>query len=168
MQFFEFLCDRCFRFSLLVPGFAELRGAIGSASAQQLYQKKGVHPFTRAGGWGFTAKIVVMNGSQRCELHNLAYCRWVGWEWSVCRVLLLPFWSRATLRSIFKNLPPTQRCIDSVYSGVRVRSEALQLSSFIKKKEYILSPGRAGGVSLQRLCDSFFQKFSGPFPACSP
>ena len=40
---------------------AELRGAIGSASAQQLYQKKkkkGVHPFTRAGGWGSTAKIV--------------------------------------------------------------------------------------------------------------
>ena len=35
----------------------------------------------RAGG-GFTAEIVLMNGAQRCEMHNRAVCRWVGWEWS--------------------------------------------------------------------------------------
>ena len=45
-----------------------------------------------AGRRGFTAKIVVMNGSQRCEVHNLALFRWVGG--SACRVLLWPFWSR--------------------------------------------------------------------------
>ena len=41
-----------------------------------------------------------MNGAQRCELHNRAVFRWVGG--SACRVLLLPFWSRATLRATFK------------------------------------------------------------------
>ena len=25
---------------------------------------------------------IVMNGAQRCEMHNRAVCRWVGWEWS--------------------------------------------------------------------------------------
>ena len=95
-------------------------------------KKKRVHPFTRAGGRGFTAKIVVVNGAQRCELHNRAVCRWVEWELSSVQFLLLPFWSRGTQRATLKDLPPTQRCIDSVYSGVR--SEALQLSSFIKKK----------------------------------
>ena len=46
---------------------AELRGAIGSASAQQLYQKKKKEFLSpgRAGG-GFTAEIVVMNRAQRC------------------------------------------------------------------------------------------------------
>ena len=39
-------------------------GAIGSASAQQLYKKR-VHPFTQAGGRGFTAKIVVMTRTNR-------------------------------------------------------------------------------------------------------
>ena len=33
----------------------------------------------------------------------------------------------------FEDLPPTQRCIDSVYID-GVRSEALQLSSFYQKK----------------------------------
>ena len=30
--------------------------------------------------------IVVMNGSQRCEMHNLALFWWVGWARSACRV----------------------------------------------------------------------------------
>ena len=28
----------------------------------------------------------VMNGSQRCEMHNLAMFWWVGWARSACRV----------------------------------------------------------------------------------
>ena len=35
--------------------------------------------------------FVVMNGSQRCEMHNLAFCWWVGWARSSAQILLLPF-----------------------------------------------------------------------------
>ena len=75
--------------------------------------------------------------------------------------LLLPFWSRGTQRATLKDLPPTQRCIDSVYSGVRVRPEALQLSSIYKKKDMRHPGGRAGfhckdcdccGVALADCC----------------
>ena len=43
----------------------------------------------------------------------------------------------------FKDLPPTQRCIDSVYID-GVRSEALQLSSFYKKGASSHLGGRVG------------------------
>ena len=44
--------------------------------------------------------LLVVNRAQRCELHNLALFWWVGG--SACRVLLWPFWSRATLHATFK------------------------------------------------------------------
>ena len=120
-------------------------GAIGSASAQQLYSKKKEDdPFTRGGRAGLHCKIVVMNGSQRCEVHNLALFRWEGWAWSVCRVAVAILVKSDSARA-FEDLPPTQRCIDSVYFD-GVRSEALQLSSFIQKKEDdpFTRGGRAG------------------------
>ena len=52
--------------------------------------------------------MFVMNGAQRCELHNRAVCRWVEWELSSVQFLLLPFWSRGTQRTTlkdFKRLP---------------------------------------------------------------
>lgn len=57
---------------------------------------------------------LVMNGSQRCEMHNLALFRWVGWAWSVCRVAVAILVKSDSART-FDDLPPTQRCIDSVY-----------------------------------------------------
>ena len=92
----------------------------------------------RVGGWeGLTAEIVVMNRAQRCEMHNRVVFRWVGG--SACRVLLLPFWSRATLRATLKDLPPTQRCVAACIVK-RVQVEALQFSSFKQ-----MSSHRVGG-----------------------
>ena len=48
---------------------AELRGAIGSASVQQLYPKR---LSTIGEGGGIHCKIVVTNRAQRCEMHKLA------------------------------------------------------------------------------------------------
>ena len=47
---------------------------------------------------------LVMNGAQRCEMQNRAVYRWVGGL--ACRVLLLPFWSKATQRATFKGGGP--------------------------------------------------------------
>ena len=77
-------------------------------------------------------------------MHNRAVCRWVEWELSSVQFLLLPFWSRGTQHATLKDLPPTLRCVDSVYSGLRVRSEALQLSSLYKKRDMRHLGGRAG------------------------
>ena len=66
---------------------AELREVRSEAlQLSSFKQKKEEDPFTRGGRAGLHCKIVVMNGSQRCEMHNLALFRWVGWAWSVCRV----------------------------------------------------------------------------------
>ena len=73
------------------PGLtAELRGCdrkrFSSAALNKKKKKGEKDPFTRGGRAGLHCKIVVMNGSQRCEMHNLALFRWVGWAWSACRV----------------------------------------------------------------------------------
>ena len=52
----------------------------------------------------FEEHTFVMNGAQRCELHNRAVCRWVEWELSSVQFLLLPFWSRGTQRATLKEL----------------------------------------------------------------
>ena len=36
--------------------------------------------FEDAKGAKVHPRIFVMNGAQRCEMHNRAVCRWVGWE----------------------------------------------------------------------------------------
>ena len=100
---------------------AELRGCdrkrfSSAAFIKKKNKKKKGHPVTWAGGRGFTAKIVVMNGAQRCEMHNRTVCRWVEWELSSVQFLLLPFWSRGTQHATLKYLSPTQRCLYSVYS----------------------------------------------------
>ena len=77
-------------------------------------QKKEEDPFTRGGRAGFHCEIVVMNGSQRCEMHNLALFQWVVWAWSACRVAVAILVKSDSARN-FEDLPPTQRCIDSVY-----------------------------------------------------
>ena len=61
-----------------------------------------------------------------------------------------------------KTSHPLQRCIDSVVHltwGAIGSASAQQLYQK-KKKEYILSPGRAGGGSLQRLCRNMFGVFT--------
>ena len=81
-----------------------------------------------------------------------------GWGGSglACSLLLLPFWSRATLHATLKDLPPTQRCIDSVYIRLWVRSEALQLSSFSKKKKRTcFHPGGRAGFHCVDCAHSF-------------
>ena len=57
---------------------AELRGCDRKRFNSAAFIKKKGHPVTSAGGRGFTAKIVVVNRAQRCELHNLACSG--GWE----------------------------------------------------------------------------------------
>ena len=52
----------------------------------------------------------------------------------------------------FEDLPPTQRCIDSVYIRRGCDRKRFNSAAFIKKRG-IQSPGRAGGASLQRLWD---------------
>ena len=73
----------------------------------------GIADYRTCARFRFT-ETVVMNGSQRCEMHNLALFRWVGWAWSVCRVAVAILVKSDSART-FEDLPPTQRCIDSVY-----------------------------------------------------
>ena len=135
---------------LLVPGLtAELRGCDRKRfSSAALKKKKEEDPFTRGGRAGFHCKIVLMNGSQRCELHNRALFWWVGWARSACRVAVAILVKSDSARN-FEDLPPTQRCIDSVYirRGAIGSASAQQLLK--KKGGRSFHPGRAGGVSLQ-------------------
>ena len=50
----------------------------------------------------------------------------------------------------FEDLPPTQRCIDSVYIRRGCDRKRFNSAAFIKNRG-IQSPGQAGGASLQRL-----------------
>ena len=91
---------------------------------------------------GTTAWFVVGNRAQRCERHKLAEFWWVGGKCGLaCRSCLVAILVKTILRAILKDLPPTQRCVGSVYSeGVRL--EALQFSSIEKD---VSSSGWAGG-----------------------
>ena len=113
-------------------------------------QKKEDDPFTRGGRAGLHCKIVVMNGSQRCEMHNLALFRWVGWAWSVCRVAVAILVKSDSART-FEDLPPTQRCVDSVYSYVGCDRKRFSSAALFKKRRMILSPGAGGRGFTARL-----------------
>ena len=72
--------------------------------------------FHQGGRAGVTAWFVVTNRAQRCEIHKPAV--FGGWEG---RGLACEFRTYAVLIktiscAIFEDLPPTQRCVDSVYS----------------------------------------------------
>ena len=69
---------------------AELRGCDRKRFSSAAFTKKG-HVSPGWAGGGLTAKIVVMNRAQRCEIHNCAVCRWVEWELFSVLFLLLPF-----------------------------------------------------------------------------
>ena len=75
-----------------------------------------------------------MNGAQRCEMHNRA----------ACSVLLLPFWSKATLRATLKDLPPTQRCRDSVSLDCGCDGKRFSSAALNKKGTFSHLGGRAG------------------------
>ena len=147
---------------------AELRGAIGSASAQQLYQKKkGVHPFTRAGGWGITAKIVVVNGSQRCELHNLAYCRWVGWELSSVQSLAVAILVKSYSAQIFRK-PPTHPALYRQRVHLRGAIGSASAQQLYQKKKGVHPFTRAGGWGITAKIVSLFTSFLHPFYSLFP
>ena len=68
-----------------------------------------------------------------------------GWEGVVLRAdhVLWPFWSRTILRAILKDLPPTQRCLGSVYFHVSAIGSASVQQLYTN---VISSCGRVGGA----------------------
>ena len=86
-----------------------------------------------------------MNRAQRCELHNLALFRWVGG--SACRVLLWPFWSRATLRATCQRPPAHPALYRQRVHLTGCDRKRFSSAALYKKRRKILSSG-AGGAGL--------------------
>ena len=115
----------------------------------------------RVGGWeGLAAKFVVGNRAQRCDCHKLAGFWWVGGVWSLrADHVLWPFWSRTILCAILKDLPPTQRCLGSVYFDV----SAIGSASVQQLLQNVISScGRVVGSRCKVCVFSFFGGFFAP------
>ena len=125
---------------------AELRGAIGSASVQQLYTK--CHLIVWAGG-----RVSLQSlwwGTERSGVTVTNWQGFGGWGGVVLRAdhVLWPFWSRTILCAILKDLPPTQRCLGSVYFDVSAIGSASVQQLYTKCHLIVWAGGR---VSLQSL-----------------
>ena len=95
------------------------------------------------GGWeGLTAKFVVGNRAQRCERHKLGEFWWVGGVWSCVQIMSCCHFGQDNPARNFEDLPPTQRCVGSVYSeGLRIGSASVQ-----QLYTNVISSGRVGGT----------------------
>ena len=65
------------------------------------------------------------NGAQRCEMHNRAVCRWVGWEWSSVQFPAVAILVESkSARSFERRLPCAilRRRLQKPYGGGRGRS----------------------------------------------
>ena len=132
------------------------------------FKKKRGHPVTRAGGRGFTAKIVVMNGAQRCEMHNRAVCRWVEWERSSVQSPAVAILVKSYSARNFQR-PPTHQALYS--QRIHLTAGAIGSASaqhfFSKKRRTSCHPGGRAGFhckdcgagDFNLVCISLFLRF---------